>query len=723
MTEPPAYRPSPDLEILVETPTASRPSILKVLLKSNRTDLTPGNYKPYGPFKLNGNRRDYWERFFTQIDNLPTNRPAEAERKMAAKGSRLFEAFPEELQAALWSIWSKVSKEGKALAVWVQSKEPWVPWELLKLSGEDEGRISAGPFLCEGFATTRWLHGIDPVDRLPVTRLALVAPRGDGVEGAPAELAALDRLASQHGVKITRVSATLADVTAAMAGGTFDAWHFTGHGLEPRGPDADAAAILLENSEQLTVENLSGEARNLGRTHPLVFLNACYTGRSGEALGDHGGWARQFLRLGAGAFLGAFWAIDGGLAARFCEAFYRRFLGGMPMAQAVFEARQEIGRPGAATRLAYTVFAHPFAARGRAAEAPGEHRTEEPRPFFGRKEEREKILKQLRGENVSARRILAIDGLGGVGKTELAMWVVRKVQEEGRFDHVIWETAKKEDFDGSGTVGRPSAARLTVERVVARIGDKLGFSADLNSARTQAERLYACSLRLGQTPTLVVLDNLETVDEYRSLVREIQPLFEKGSYALLTSRYSLQEFDAVQSYPLEGLPDGAAREFLRHELQDRDPLHPVDLDEQSLLAIRAATQGLPLAMKLIVGQLMEGTLPLDEVLSRLQAVDWSKPDDLYVQFYDFIYRAIWQQLSQDAQRLLAVMYLFPAGQGRTRERIEERARYAHIQGTAFEGALRQLIRARLLELGGSRAAPSYSLHPLTRNFVHHQVSS
>jgi CHAT domain-containing protein len=92
-----------------------------------------------------------------------------------------------------------------------------------------------------------------------------------------------------------------------------------------------------------------------------VFLNACQIGRSVMSLTDIGGWASQFVRAGAGAFVGAYWSIYDKPACDFAQAFYGRMLAGMPIGRAAREARAEIKSAGDPTWLAYTVFADPLA--------------------------------------------------------------------------------------------------------------------------------------------------------------------------------------------------------------------------------------------------------------------------------------------------------------------------------------------------------------------------
>ncbi len=119
--------------------------------------------------------------------------------------------------------------------------------------------------------------------------------------------------------------------------------------------------MLLENREELTPEDLSGVVSNLGLARPLVFLNACQIGRSALSLTDIGGWAAQFLRAGAAAFVGAYWSVYDQAAHDFARAFYGRMLAGLSISQAAKEARAAIRPLGDPTWLAYTVFADPLA--------------------------------------------------------------------------------------------------------------------------------------------------------------------------------------------------------------------------------------------------------------------------------------------------------------------------------------------------------------------------
>jgi hypothetical protein len=234
----------------------------------------------------------------------------------------------------------------------ILSDDPWIPWEIL--------RLDDGLFLCEAFALTRWIYQVPQRTlRLPLTRIAAVVPRNSDLPHAESEWEDLQSLAGDER-QVERILARRKEIAAAFRTGSYDGWHFTGHGFF-RINAPDLSSIYLENHEELTPVDLAGDAKRMGKPRPLVFLNACYTGQSGLSLTDAGGWAPCFARAGAGAFLGTLWPVRDSRSRDFARAFYQKFIGGLPFAEAVREARRAIYSEGDNTWLAYTVFGHPLA--------------------------------------------------------------------------------------------------------------------------------------------------------------------------------------------------------------------------------------------------------------------------------------------------------------------------------------------------------------------------
>ncbi len=243
--------------------------------------------------------------------------------------------------------------------MYVLSSALRAPWELIQLQKISDDRQTSGPFLCEAFAMSRWLDGTPPHLYLPLRRMAIVAPEFERPKSAVEEM---EYLESQRrpGREVQPIEANGRALQEALASGEYDGWHFAGHG-QAADLDPNCAGFRLDDYQVFTPEVLSGEAANLGRQHPLVFLNGCHTGRGGYSLTRMGGWAQQFLDAGAGAFVGTWWAIEDHRASKFVRKFYESFFAGRPIAEVVREARLAIRDTSDPTWLAYTLYAHPQA--------------------------------------------------------------------------------------------------------------------------------------------------------------------------------------------------------------------------------------------------------------------------------------------------------------------------------------------------------------------------
>jgi hypothetical protein len=346
----------PDLSLFIEEREAG--GALEFVIRLTAPDPALAlNLRPFGPFRLEVAPPEFFETFFKEIEELPLETKEQrqlAERRLAAKGAYLTEALlPPDLRETLWLLRDRIR------SVIIQSEEPWIPWELCRLMGHEDGRIVEGPFLCEAFAVTRWLPGEGFKRPLRLTKLALIVPTDSGLPMATAERDFVLSLAGERR-EVTAIAPSFAEVQDAFTAGVYDGWHFTGHGAA-RDANPDRSSIILEGEESFTPEDLSGQAANVGIPHPLVFINACQVGRGGMGLTGIGGWARRFVQIGAGAFIGAYWSVYDEPALAFAKEVYTRLLDGAPIGDAVRDARVAVREGGDPTWLAYTVFADPLA--------------------------------------------------------------------------------------------------------------------------------------------------------------------------------------------------------------------------------------------------------------------------------------------------------------------------------------------------------------------------
>ncbi|HKH47272.1 MAG TPA: SUMF1/EgtB/PvdO family nonheme iron enzyme [Thermoanaerobaculia bacterium] len=297
----------------------------------------------------------------------------------AGNGTLLFkELLPLELRRGLWALVNSVR------TLQILSDEVWFPWELLRLQDPDKPSSSAGPFLVEAFSVTRWLlkvrQGAPPVLKLPMKRIALIVPRDSTLPHVSVER---ERVKGFGGAEreVVEVQALYPEVKNALASGEYDGLHFAGHGYAWEG---SRCSLLLERGGQLDPEHLHGLVR-IGSGQPLVFLNACHSGRGTASLSGMGGLASAFLEAGAGAFIGSHWELKDSQALCFAEELYKQLFDGVELGEAVRQARLILRDrfPEGDGWLAYTVFAHPLARCSAAAKAPAEEparQNRKPRP-------------------------------------------------------------------------------------------------------------------------------------------------------------------------------------------------------------------------------------------------------------------------------------------------------------------------------------------------------
>jgi hypothetical protein len=306
--------------------------------------------------------------------------------------------------------------------------------------------------------------------------------------------------------------------------------------------------------------------------------------------------------------------------------------------------------------------------------------------------------------------LVALHGLGGIGKTSLADAAVRAVAQRPAFVDIAWVSARQDRFTLWGGLLQAPAEKpaLTIESLVEAIVEQLRFGelASLSSAQKRAG--LAARLKAGRY--LVVVDNLETAADYRALVPDLMSLI-NPSKVLLTSRRSLHEYERVHSLTLDELSAEDSLSLVRHEAHERGLADVAEAADPALLRVYDVTGGNPLALKLVVGQMH--TLSLPQVVDDLREARGETVEGLYRHIY---WRA-WNLLSEAAQRVLAIMPLV----AETGSTLEQLAALSGVGSDQASAALGQLVRLSLVSVRGTLEARRYSIHRLTETFLLNEV--
>jgi hypothetical protein len=306
--------------------------------------------------------------------------------------------------------------------------------------------------------------------------------------------------------------------------------------------------------------------------------------------------------------------------------------------------------------------------------------------------------------------LVAVEGLGGIGKTSLADWLVRDLAVTGRFYDISWISARQQLF--LPAVGlRPTAKRpaLTSEALNDALLAQLAPAHILTLSRQ--EKVVALQRLLKQQPYLVIIDNLETVADYQALIPVLRQLANPSLF-LLTSRYSLRAFADIFCLSVSELSQADAIALLKYEAQTRELAGLAQATPEQLAGIYQVVGGNPLALKLVLGQVH--ALPLAQILENLRRARSRKITELYT----YIYWQSWRALSDAGrQALLALPVASPRG-----STPDHLAAVSGLERGELSQALEELIAFSLVEVGGDLEHRRYSIHRLTETFLLTEVT-
>jgi hypothetical protein len=297
--------------------------------------------------------------------------------------------------------------------------------------------------------------------------------------------------------------------------------------------------------------------------------------------------------------------------------------------------------------------------------------------------------------------VLALVGIGGIGKTALADSLVRGIIHRFRFADVIWLRVDPQTMSG-----RSLSPQFTFEQLIAGLALRLG----LGDGSPAEQQLRLVRGRLKEEPHLVVIDNVESDAETAYLMDHLNDLAQPGKF-LVTSRSRLPKGAAVFQYSLSELTREDSLALIRHQAEARGVTGVAEETDETLESIYELTGGNPLALKLVVSLL--DVLPLPQVLDGLAR---SRPGAIE-ELYRYIYWQSWQLLSENAKSLLQAMPLVAESGG-------EPAYLGAISGldeAALWPAVQELSGRSLLEVRGTLQEKRYGVHRLTETFLRTEI--
>jgi len=224
--------------------------------------------------------------------------------------------------------------------------------------------------------------------------------------------------------------------------------------------------------------------------------------------------------------------------------------------------------------------------------------------FVGRVNEVKKVKKYLESD---LDRIITISGAGGVGKTAIALKVAYDFLIDVRcpFEGILWFSAKDSKLTEQGITAVTPEIKSD-KQLMQDMCDYLNpeISSEFRSSKVGLDTLESYLYKLFKSQKyLVVIDNLETIIEDKSLVSFIKDI-PRPTKILITSRKGLGEIE--RRLPLSDLSDKDAVHLFRLVARQKDRNDLVRLKEEKILELVRRVKCYPLLIKWSIGQVCLG---------------------------------------------------------------------------------------------------------------------
>lgn len=323
------------------------------------------------------------------------------------------------------------------------------------------------------------------------------------------------------------------------------------------------------------------------------------------------------------------------------------------------------------------------------------------RPYFvGREQEIKAILQSL---NPNSRTfIIGIEGIGGVGKSALAIEVSHRCIEADLFESVVWISAKESVLTLHGIEPIIPEAK-SLSDILITIGANLG-NPTIGNMPIQEQIKQAYNL-LARRTTLLVLDNFESLSKTEQ--RDILDFLRRSPITLkvlVTSRERVTEGQIIR---LQGLSFDESNALLEWDAQQKN----IQLTKEQNKYLADLTGGLPLALLWVHGQIAVLGYSATQVLDKLSM-------DADIPILQYCFNHSWNLLRHhNEKKLLYILALQPEAVSRDALRV--------ISGIedddGFEIAVSDLLQLTLIEHEPDR--DYFSILPLTRKFVRTQFAA
>ncbi|MBW4665963.1 MAG: AAA family ATPase [Cyanomargarita calcarea GSE-NOS-MK-12-04C] len=240
--------------------------------------------------------------------------------------------------------------------------------------------------------------------------------------------------------------------------------------------------------------------------------------------------------------------------------------------------------------------------------------TREYTAFVGRNQEIARLMELIDFQHSA--HLISVDGIGGVGKTTLVVEVAYRCLEASKhdfqlslsiptFEAIIFTSAKQNHLTAIGLL-----ARLTFQRTLRDICREIVYTLDLSEITNLPfdEQIQLIRQKLSQTKTLLIVDNLETIEDKQEVLSFLYDLPPTVKVIITTRDQAL--FVPVR---LGCLPKEHGLRLIQQEAKEKG----VYLSSEQSQQLFEGVSGVPAAIIYAIGQMAAGYL-LEDVLAQIK---------------------------------------------------------------------------------------------------------
>ncbi|MCB0018255.1 MAG: hypothetical protein KDE09_10735 [Anaerolineales bacterium] len=322
-----------------------------------------------------------------------------------------------------------------------------------------------------------------------------------------------------------------------------------------------------------------------------------------------------------------------------------------------------------------------------------------PAPEYRRTFGLDRLLQELQpltqpGDN---QHLLLLTGLGGIGKTTVAMALAYQVARQPWYKQLLFVGLPGE------VMGQTRSPEWYWDLAVSRL---ISFIAPGQTMLPLERREQILRDALNSRAYLILVDNIESTAVVSYFLEQLRTIVGR-SFFIITSRNQPQNHIVVPARAIHELSKADARALLLFHLQDQGVARRDEVSEEHIEQILAITNGHPQAILLITTLLKRSSLA--EVIDAFASGQGQPVEALY---HD-IFERTWEKLSIASQTLLLAIYNFsPAG-----GTAAELTAISNLTADQFLSTVQELSLASILEIQGNFTERRYALHQLTLNFL------